>query len=398
LLLPEGITEKLTPLEFEAILLHEMSHVRRRDNLTTAIHMLVEAVFWFHPLVWFLGTRLMDERERACDEDVLRAGNQPYTYAEGVLKVCELYLQSPLRCMSGVTGSNLKARIQAILAGHVGCDLSLSKRTALTTAGILALAMPIAIGLAQNTQLKFEAATVRRYVPNPGVINLMGVQVSPGGRLHIGSFPLKTLISSAFAIPYAQVAGSQEWMSAEQYNVDAKPSDADAVAIKTLRHTNFDIEDERLREMLQALLIDRFQLRFHRETKTGDVIFLERTDKPLALRQTEVPLAGAEAAPEEHTFGSIGYAGARWNISASSMPQLAKFAASFVLHVPVFDHTGLTGLYNYRQRQQDLDPVYNGDQTDSFRNFRLEAGLKLASSKAPIETFVIDSASRPAAN
>jgi uncharacterized protein (TIGR03435 family) len=80
--------------------------------------------------------------------------------------------------------------------------------------------------------------------------------------------------------------------------------------MRTLRHTNVEIEDEQLREMLQSLLIDRFQLRFHRETQTGDVIFLERTDKPLALRQTEVPLAGAEATPDEHTFGSIGYAGA----------------------------------------------------------------------------------------
>jgi uncharacterized protein (TIGR03435 family) len=222
------------------------------------------------------------------------------------------------------------------------------------------------------------------------------IQVSPGGRLHVGALNLKALVSAAFAIPPAQVTGGQGWMSAETYDVDAKPSNADASAIRTLQHTNFDIEDERLREMLQSLLIDRFQLRFHRETKTGDVIFLERTDKPLALRQTEVPLAGA--APDEQTFGSIGYAGARWIVFATSMPQLATFAWSFVLHTPVFDHTGLTGLYDYRQRQQDLEPVYSGDQSDSFRNFLLEAGLKLVSAKAPIDTFVIDSASRPSAN
>jgi uncharacterized protein (TIGR03435 family) len=191
--------------------------------------------------------------------------------------------------------------------------------------------------------------------------------------------------------------GGQEWMAAEQYDVDAKPSDADAATIRTLRYSNFDIEDEQLRRMLQSLLIDRFQLKFHRETKTGDVIYLERTDKPLSLRQTDVPLAGTESAPER-TFSSIGYAGARWNISASSMPQLATFAWRFVLHVPVFDHTGLTGLYDYRQRQPDLDPVYAGDQSESFRRFLVESGIKLVSAKGPIETFVIDSAARPSVN
>ncbi len=51
LLLPEGIAEQLAPAQFEAILRHELCHIRRRDNLATSIHMLVEALFWFHPLV-----------------------------------------------------------------------------------------------------------------------------------------------------------------------------------------------------------------------------------------------------------------------------------------------------------------------------------------------------------
>ena len=71
LLLPAEITDRLGARELDAILEHEMSHVRRRDNLWAAIHMLVEAAFWFHPLVWWIGSRLVDERERACDESVL---------------------------------------------------------------------------------------------------------------------------------------------------------------------------------------------------------------------------------------------------------------------------------------------------------------------------------------
>src|SRR5436190_878209 len=83
LLLPEGIEKCLTPHQLEAVLAHELCHVRRRDNLTSAIHMIVEAVFWFHPLVWWIGSRLVDERERACDEAVLSLGSEPRVYAKG---------------------------------------------------------------------------------------------------------------------------------------------------------------------------------------------------------------------------------------------------------------------------------------------------------------------------
>jgi beta-lactamase regulating signal transducer with metallopeptidase domain len=85
LLLPDGIATELDAEELQAILAHELCHVRRRDNLATMMHMVVEAMFWFHPLVWWLGARLMEERERACDEEVLRSGSEPEAYAEGIL-------------------------------------------------------------------------------------------------------------------------------------------------------------------------------------------------------------------------------------------------------------------------------------------------------------------------
>jgi bla regulator protein BlaR1 len=115
LILPDGMTEQLSKTEWEAILAHELCHARCYDNLTAAIYMLVETIFWFHPLVWWIGRRLVVEREFACDEEVLRLGSEPKVYAEGILKVCELYLESPLKCVAGVTGSNLRRRIQAIM-------------------------------------------------------------------------------------------------------------------------------------------------------------------------------------------------------------------------------------------------------------------------------------------
>jgi len=95
LLLPEGITEHLTQAQLEAITTHELCHVRRRDNLTAAIHSLVESTFWFFPPVWWLGARLVEERERACDQAVAQLGIEPRTYAESILKVCHFCLQAP---------------------------------------------------------------------------------------------------------------------------------------------------------------------------------------------------------------------------------------------------------------------------------------------------------------
>jgi beta-lactamase regulating signal transducer with metallopeptidase domain len=67
LLWPRGISAHLDDSQIEAILAHELSHIGRCDNLIAAVQMSVQAMFWFHPLVWWIGRRLIDERERACD-------------------------------------------------------------------------------------------------------------------------------------------------------------------------------------------------------------------------------------------------------------------------------------------------------------------------------------------
>src|SRR6185312_7295535 len=98
LLLPDGAADHLGASELDAILSHELCHIRRRDNLTAALHMLVEAIFWFYPISWWIGRRLVAERENACDEEVLRMGSDPEVYAESILKICRLCLESRLAC------------------------------------------------------------------------------------------------------------------------------------------------------------------------------------------------------------------------------------------------------------------------------------------------------------
>ena len=153
----EGISEHLDDAQLEAILAHEVQHVRRHDNLTSAMHMIVEAVFWFHPLVWWLGSRLVEERERACDEDVLELGSERRVYAEGILKVCEFCLASPLACMAGVAGGDLKKRMVSIMTERTLQKLGLGRKLLLSAAGLAAVAGPIAFGIVHATPSRAES-------------------------------------------------------------------------------------------------------------------------------------------------------------------------------------------------------------------------------------------------
>ena len=183
---PEGIIERLTPSQLEAVLAHESCHVRRRDNLTAALHMIVEGVFWFHPVVWWISAELVKERERACDEDVLRLGSQPQVYAEGILSICKFYVDSPLACVSGVTGADLKKRVKLIMRNHVGDPLNTWGKLFLAAAGVLALALPVVFGLLNATpshaqsQAENNSAGVKASFESAGI----KLDKSPSPKLH----------------------------------------------------------------------------------------------------------------------------------------------------------------------------------------------------------------------
>ena len=160
LLLPASLFERLTPEQMNAVIAHELYHVRRRDNLVAAFHMFVETVFWFHPMVWWIGRRMVEERERACDEGVLSMGSEPRVYAEAVLKVCKLYVETPLDCVSGITGANLKRRIEAIMTKRITHDLHFAKKLGLAIAAMAALLAPIFIGMMHSPAVRAQSAAV----------------------------------------------------------------------------------------------------------------------------------------------------------------------------------------------------------------------------------------------
>jgi uncharacterized protein (TIGR03435 family) len=258
---------------------------------------------------------------------------------------------------------------------------------------LFAVAPILCLARAAFPQPAFEAATIKPFDTTNGVRDA-GVKVYPGGRLVIHALPLKTLITAAYDLGYWQLSGGEEWMGKDVYDVEAKPSPQSGAY--SLRHTRYGIVDERVRLMLQTLLAERFQLKVHRETKTGPVYLLERSGKPLLLHPTKYtedrPVFGASG-----FSGEIEHVGGHWFLFDTSVLQLAKFAANYVLHKPVLDQTGLEGSFDYR----DPDAKVNQDNSDfeaSFTVFIRDLGLKLTSTKGPVETFVIEHAEKPSAN
>jgi beta-lactamase regulating signal transducer with metallopeptidase domain len=131
--------------------------------------MVVETIFWFHPLVWWLGARLLEERERACDERVSELGSERQIYAESILRVCEFCLRSPLACMSGLTGADLKKRMVYIMGERVVRKLNFGKKLLLSAAAFVAMGVPIIFGLMTATQGRAQSqdegtATVPAFV------------------------------------------------------------------------------------------------------------------------------------------------------------------------------------------------------------------------------------------
>jgi uncharacterized protein (TIGR03435 family) len=438
LLLPEGIAECLTPRQLEAVLAHELCHVRRRDNLTSAIHMLVEAVFWFHPLVWWIGARLVDERERACDEAVLSLGNEPQIYAEGILNVCKIYLESPLRCVSGVTGSDLKKRIHAILTGRVAGELNLAKRAALAVAGIVALALPVMVGIlnapairAQSSAgtLKFEVASIKpcgkdmgpskqkgnapaRASISPGTLNtgcdiLANASAGPPvgliqrayGRLGIGR------VSLGSAPP---VTGGPAWIYSDFYSINAK---AEGNANEALMAG----------PMLQGLLQDRFKLQLHRASKeipvyaltvakSGSKLLPFKEGSCIAVDFTKPPIPPPPPGQKncDALVGGRRGSNTRLEAQAITLDYFSKLL-SLVLDRPVIDKTGISGKFDFHLSYlvdqttpgvllPDLGPSDDTPAASIFTVLQEQLGLKLEPAKGNREFLVIDHIERPTEN
>lgn len=435
LLLPDGIVNWLNDSESEAIIAHEIGHVRRHDNLVATVHMIIEALFWFHPMVWWIGVKLVQERERACDEEVLKLGNNPKSYAEGILKVCEFCLESPLACVAGVTGSDMKKRIQTIMTRSIGHNLTFAKKLMLAIACFLALAIPVWIGLlnarsglAQSKsgpKPSFEVVSVKPVKngcqsssPSLGqqvMLPTMAPVFQAGGR-YGGCSGLTSYIMDAFDVERWRISGGPQLSNADAlYQIDAR---AGAIADKA-----------EVRLMIQSLLEKRFKLKTHWEVREVDGYSLviakgghklqqaiDENGKPLvalpppvAARSVGEAITGMpDKGPGSFRFGFRGDQ-AELMGRAMSMRNLANALVMNGVGAPVVDKTGMAGLF-------DIDLSFDASQMRSIISepgqvpaeppsnaslltaIQTQLGLKLERGKVPVQFIVIDSVEKPSEN
>ncbi len=109
-----------TTEERQAAFVHELTHLRRRDRSTQAVAQLACAIYWFNPLVWYAAVGLARERERACDDEVLRVGVKPSAYAALLLDIARRPAAwTPATALSMARRGAIEGRLLMILADVV---------------------------------------------------------------------------------------------------------------------------------------------------------------------------------------------------------------------------------------------------------------------------------------
>ena len=136
-LVPLAMLSRLTPSQLEAVLLHELIHLRRRDPLVQALQTLVESLLFFHPAVWWLSSQLRQEREFCCDAEVVACTGSPLDYAQALLSLESQ--RTPTAPTLALNGGSLMERIKRIVEPEV----RRTTRPTAALAGLLLVALAI---------------------------------------------------------------------------------------------------------------------------------------------------------------------------------------------------------------------------------------------------------------
>jgi len=114
ILMPIGAFAGLSVEQLEAVLAHELAHIRRHDYFVNILQSVVETLLFFHPAVWWISRRIRIEREHCCDDLALAACGDRRQYATALLHLAELGADSPALAVA-VTGGDLTHRIGRVL-------------------------------------------------------------------------------------------------------------------------------------------------------------------------------------------------------------------------------------------------------------------------------------------
>lgn len=144
ILLPASMATRMTPDEIEAILAHEFAHIRRWDLWVNAFQRVVEALLFFHPVVWWLSKTIRHERERCCDELALQVYPDRARYVRALLTLAETPQPTETYALASHGGS-LVHRVRGILSGPNERGHVMQGRTFASIVALATVAMPLLI-------------------------------------------------------------------------------------------------------------------------------------------------------------------------------------------------------------------------------------------------------------
>jgi len=246
----------------------------------------------------------------------------------------------------------------------------------------LVLAASSAVLIAQAPQPTFEVATITR---NQSLNGDSGMRVEPGGRFTAMNAPVFWLLASAYsespgALRPSQIVSAPTWLESEHYDIIGKPADPSDTS--TFQKT---------RRLLRSLLEDRFKLRTHHDQRQMAIYALVRNG---ALGPRFTPSSTDCSAPSSRCGFGGGPAG-RIKANAITTDLLAQLLGNATDRL-VVDRTRLGGRF-------DIDLEWSPDQTATdkpsiFTAVQEQLGLKLESSRGPVDVIVIDHIERPSEN
>jgi uncharacterized protein (TIGR03435 family) len=194
----------------------------------------------------------------------------------------------------------------------------------------------LAIAFAQDTLPQFEIATVKSPGPQDRIIALYNYS---GGRVVISLYTFALLLHEALGVQRFQIVGAPAWIDSERFMIEAKPPALSKLSLFGPSNREAPLVEEQ-RQMLLALLMDRFQLKFHRESKEGVVYLLTNGPKEPKFEQPKHP--------EYRMFFAGLLGGGDGTVSGGNATM--EFIASQLsrsMRAPVLDRTGLSGPFDF---------------------------------------------------
>ena len=160
ILVPAGFLSGLPPAQVEALLLHELAHVRRYDVLVGRLQAVVETLLFFHPATWWVSRQVRQAREACCDDLVVQAGSERTTYAQALTALAEQAVEGTATTAWGpaATDGSLLNRIQR-LVGPPEAPSTTGRRLSIVAVVLLMVTVPVGLAACASQQSSTEATS-----------------------------------------------------------------------------------------------------------------------------------------------------------------------------------------------------------------------------------------------